>query len=79
MILAFLFYVGHTLPILHSVLHVLGPARGLPHGATLFFSPGTANPFHVSRPKAVVYFRNNSVSWSVLCVFNWTPVMFGVP
>ena len=37
MILAFPFNMGHTLPILHSVLHDHRPCRGLPRGATLFY------------------------------------------
>ncbi len=55
MILAFPFDMGHTLPILHNVLLIQRPSRGLPQVDVIFFHAGTAKPFQFSRPKAVAY------------------------
>jgi hypothetical protein len=59
MILAFPFYMGHTLPILHNVLLFKALCGAFLRGTLYFLLAGSAKPFQVSRPKAVVYLRLN--------------------
>jgi hypothetical protein len=58
MVLAFSFHMSHTLPILHCVLLLVTPLGAFLMRTLLFHIYGTAKPFQVSRPKAVVYVRN---------------------
>jgi hypothetical protein len=47
-----------SMPMLHSVLHARCPT-GLSHEVPLFFMAGSAKPFRLARPKAVVSLKNN--------------------
>jgi hypothetical protein len=58
MVLAFPFHMSHTLPIFHCVLLLVAPLGAFLMRTLLFHIYGTAKPFQVSRPKAVVYVRN---------------------
>ena len=73
MILAFPFYMSHTLPIIHSVLLLVNLSEAFLMRTFLFDFAGSAKPFQVSRPKAVVYFRNYLKKHRIFHPYNFRP------